>query len=434
MNRALSPFVVLALLVGSSAAGAAARATFQELLANLKSPNANTRRQAAEALGESHRREAVMPLAALVRDPEAEVRLEVVTALRRLRDLDAVPALVTSLGDGDPKIRKEAVAGLVEMYADPERASAVSRFLGMFSDEKESPSISPIVTVDPAVHRGLAVALRDEEKDIRRDAAAALTILDGRSEIEDVLVALQDLEPSVREVVVTAVARLGTAEDGKALIPLLADQSSGVRARVLRALGQLRVREAGPSLRQLYEASRNKETSLRILESLSRVRDPNQADLFRILVQDPDPERRRLAVEGLGRIADPGLLTALKKDFQRERNDELRLAYAFALTLLGDTAFVDSIVLSLPSRTLGTRCHEYLRELGPDLLPDLYPYLSDPDADIRTALCDLLGEMGDPDAIPHLTPLVSDPSSKVADSANRSVARLRLLEEVAFRR
>jgi HEAT repeat protein len=433
MNRALSPFVVLALLLGSSTAGAAATPSFQELLANLKSPNAKTRREAAEALGESHRREAVMPLAALVRDPEAEVRLEVVTALRRLRDLDAVPALVTSLGDGEPKIRREAVAGLVEMYTDPERASGVSRFLGLFSDEEESPSISPAVNVDPAVLEGLGVALRDEEKDIRRDAVVALTILDGRSEIEEILVALQDLEPSVREAAVRAVARLGTAEDGQALIPLLADQSSGVRTRVLRALGELRVSEAGPSLRRLFEASRSKETSLRILESLSRVRDPNQADLFRLLVQDPDPERRRLAVEGLGRIADPGLLTALKKDFQRERNDELRLAYAFALTLLGDTAFVDSIVLSLPSRTLGVRCHEYLMELGPDLLTDLYPYLSDPDANIRAALCDLLGEMGDPDAISQLTPLVNDPSSKVADSANRAVSLLRLLEEAAFR-
>ena len=46
----------------------------------------------------------------------------------------------------------------------------------------------------------------------------------------------------------------------------------------------------------------------------------------------------------------------MKKDYQRERNEELRLAYAFAITLLGDRAFLDSLVLALPSRVHGERC------------------------------------------------------------------------------
>ena len=62
-------------------------------------------------------------------------------------------------------------------------------------------------------------------------------------------------------------------------------------------------------------------------------------------MQDPDPERKRLAIEGLGRISDASLLPAFKKDYQREKNEELRLAYSFALTLLGDRAFLDTIVL-----------------------------------------------------------------------------------------
>ena len=57
------------------------------------------------------------------------------------------------------------------------------------------------------------------------------------------------------------------------------------------------------------------------------------------------------------------MLPAFKKDYQRERNDELRLAYSFALTRLGDRAFLDSIVLSLPSRTLA-RGRGYLLEMG----------------------------------------------------------------------
>ena len=53
-------FVVLAAV----AAEAAPKPSFEDLVANLKSPNASTRQEAAAALGKSRRREAVTPLAA----------------------------------------------------------------------------------------------------------------------------------------------------------------------------------------------------------------------------------------------------------------------------------------------------------------------------------------------------------------------------------
>ena len=81
-------------------------------------------------------------------------------------------------------------------------------------------------------------------------------------------------------------------------------------------------------------------------------------------------------------------------------------------------------MLALPG-TLGQRSRAYLMEMGPSFLPDLYPYLSDQDADIRAALSDIIGAMGDPEAIPRLSALLNDPSTRVADHANRAVERLR---------
>lgn len=428
MNRAASAVLLalaLSLVLVEVSNAASSRPSFEDLLANLKSPIARTRQDAASALGKSRRREAVTHLAALVRDPDEKVRLEVVRALRELRDLSAVPALVTAMGDGDPKIREESIGTLVELYAERERTSTVGRFLELFSDEDERASLLPFASVDPSVHKALATALRDEESDIRRESAYALGILDGTVALRDLIAALQDPEPDVRAAAATAIGKMGTTEDGKGLIPLLGDDSGEVRNRVLQALGVLRVKEAGPALRQMYEANRRKESGPKILGCLSRIGDPGQADLFRELVQDPDSERKRLAVEGLGRVADALLLPAFKKDYQRERNDELKLAYAFALTLLGDRAFLDSIVLCLPSRTLGSRCRSYVVEMGREILPELYPYLNDPEADIRAELCDIIAGFGDPEAIPRLAPLVNDPSTKVADHANRAVERLR---------
>ncbi len=292
---------------------AGAEQSFEDLVANLKSPTARTRQEAARELGNSRRREAVAPLSALVRDPEVRVRLEVVKALRNLRDLSAVPALVTSLQDGDPGIREEAIGTLVEIYSERDRGGPIDSFLETFSDEYDRASVPPYTAVDPSVFRGLAGTLRDEKKGIRAESAYAIGILGGGSAVPELVSATQDPESDVRGAAATAIGKVGTAEEGKSLVPLLADESATVRNRALQAIGVLRVREAGPALREMFEQHRRRELGTRVLASLSRIGDPAQADLFRELLSSSDPEHRRLAVEGLGRIADPSTLPCVQE-------------------------------------------------------------------------------------------------------------------------
>jgi HEAT repeat protein len=429
MNRALRLSVVGSVCLGL-VSPLLADTSYDDLVANLKSPNARTRQEAAAALGKSRRREAVSHLSPLVRDPELKVRMEVVRAFRELRDLAAVPALVTSLGDGDAALRREVVGTVVEIYAEKESRSAsplepLIRFLKLRSDEADRSTVTPFAAVDPAVHQALGKALRDEDKEVRESAAYALGILGGSSALRELTTSLQDPIPDVRAAVATAIGKVGTADDGRNLVPLLADESAEVRDRALHALGVLRVKTAGPELATMYETHRKKPLGTKVLATLSRIGDAGQGDLFVQVMQETDAERKRLAVEGLGRISDAKRLAALKKDYQRERDEEVRLAYCFALALMGDRAFLDTIVLALPSRTLGERSRAYLLELGRGFLPDLYPYLSDQDAEIRAALSDVMGAMGDPDAIPRLSALLNDPSARVADHANRAVERLR---------
>ena len=306
------------------------------------------------------------PLSALVRDPEPKVRLAVVQALAALRDLSGVPALVTSLQDGDPKVREEAISALVQIYAEGETGGAVARFLQRFSDEYTEPSVPPFTVVDPAVFAGLAGRLADEENGIRVEAAQAIGILGG-DEVSDRLVAsLQDPDAGVRGAAVTALSKVGTAEQGKALIPLLADTSSDVRNRTIQAIGVLQVKEAGPALREMYTANERRTLATRVLGAMARTRDPNQADLYRELLVSGDLERRRLAVEGLARVSDPSMIDGFKKDFQRETNEDVRLAYNFAITLLGDEAFLDSIVLALSAAGQpGRACSRLHPRAGP---------------------------------------------------------------------
>jgi len=422
LRRVLALTLVLA--VGPLVAGA--QDSFEDQVANLKSPTAKTRQAAAKALGESRRHEAVAPLSALVRDPEPKVRLEVVLALTNLRDLSGVPAIVTSLQDGDPKVREQAISALVEVYSERERIGGVSRFLQMFSDEFKGPVVLPFTTVDPAVFQGLTGTLRDEETHLRSESAQAIGILGGSIVADRLVAALQDPESEVRGAAVTALSKVGNEEQGRALIPLLADESSQVRNRAIEAVGVLQVTDAGPALREIYEQNERRALGTRALAAMARTGDPNQADLYRQLLMSSDLERRRMAVEGLARVSDPSMIDGFKKDFQREKDADVRLAYNFAITLLGDRAFLDSIVLALPdSGGRGERARGYIQELGPSLSVDLYPYLQDQDPKVRAGLCAVLAGFGDPAAIEWLTPLLADLDPDVADQANRAIQSLR---------
>lgn len=423
-RRMAAAALALALALGT--ASARAQDVFDDLIANLKSPTARTRQAAARQLGESRRREAVAPVSALVRDPEQRVRLQVVRALAALRDLSGVPALVTALQDGDPVVREEAISALVEIYAERNRSGPVGRFLEAFSDEFERSSVPPFTTVDPSVFQGLSGALRDERANIRTDAAYAIGILGGGSSIPDLVKALSDPAAEVRAAAATALGKSATAEEGRALVPLLADSSSTARNRALQSIGVLRVHEAGPALREMFGQHRRRDLGARVLASLARTGDPVQGDLYRELLFSNEPELRRLAVEGLARIAEPSMLPAFKTDFQRERNGDVRMAYAFGIVRLGDRSFLDSLVLPLGgSGVAAERARAYLMELGLGMAPDLYPYLSDSDPGVRGAVADLLAALGDTNAVPRLTPLLTDTNSRVADRANRAIERLR---------
>jgi len=419
---------VLALVLAASwAAGpAAAQNTFEDHVANLKSPNAGTREKAAKQLGKSRRRDAVTPLAAMVRDPDNDVRRAVVRALKELRDLSALPALVTSMRDGDPEIRRAALEGVLEAYVEPELVWP--GFPEVFAEDFDAEPAETFAPVDASVFEALRLTLRDEEEEVRELSAHAVGILGARDLSGELLPSLEDPEARVRAVAATSLARVGTTEQGAALIPLLSDESPRVGRRALHALGVLEVKQAAPALRAMYANYGRREEAIPILVTLSRLKAPELGEFFLEQLDDPDPSRRRLAIEGLARISDPSVIDGFKKDFQRARNEEMRMALAFALAYLGDSAFVDTIAINLGGLGLRTRARNYLLELGPSRLPALYPYLADTDPNVRAGLCEIIAKMGDPSAIPRLEPLVQDPNGMVADQANRAIERLRAIE------
>lgn len=416
---------ILTLLAVDARIAVSAQASAEAPADGLKSPNPSVRRKAASDLGKSKRPEALPRLAELVRDPDLDVRLTVLRAIASLRDLAGVPSMVVFMADTQARVRSEAIDGVVEIYTHRDR-SGMSRFLSIFSDGRDRPEPLLVAAVDVDVFRSLSACLRDSDLGVRESAAEAIGILGGTEVAVDLVASLGDAVPDVRAAAVTALVKVGTSADGESLVPRVRDSSAAVRRRALSGLGRLRVVDAAPELRKFFDANPDSEEGILALNSLAQIALPQDRPLFQRLALQADARRRRPSIEGLARLSDKGNEGRFKRDFQREKNEELRAAYAFALFLFGDRPFIDTVVLGLSGpKDRARQSRGYLEELGSRSLPEALDYLREPDAKIRAGLCDALSTAGVADAAAAIEPLTKDKDQQVAASAARALAILR---------
>ncbi len=329
------------------------------------------------------------------------------------------------MADSESRLRSEAVFGVVEIYTRRDRPRT-SKFLSIFSDGRDKPEPMVVAPVDLQVFRSLARLLKDSDRNVRESAAEAIGILGGTEVAVDLVAALGDAEADVRALAVTALVKVGTSADGEALSPLIADPSSSVRRRAIAGLGRLKVGEAAAGLRRLFARSPDSEDGILALSSLAQLALPEDRALFERLVLQADVSRRRYSIEGLARLGAEANEASFKRAFQRERNEELRAAYAFAIFLFGDRPFIDTVILGLGGSNHQFRqSRGYVEEFGARALPEALDYLQEPDAKIRAGLCDALANVGVVGALPAIEPLVKDRDRQVAASAARAVAILR---------
>jgi len=402
----------------------AVQSSFSDEIANLRSPNVGTRVKAAKALGKSGRPEAIPALTEAMRDPELKVRRVSVQALRAFTSSDAVDGLLIGLQDEDNVIRRDALTALLEVYVGAGNAGMESSLGWIRRGRKRTPDLKGLVPVEERVTQAVAGLLQDEEPSLRRRAAYTLGVLGAASSVVPLAASLHDGDKNVRLTVVSALASIGTDEAGEVLRSALETGDKDITGAAVDALGEMQYSPAAPELVSIYDSNVNKLGD-RALIALGRMGAREARGVFYYQMTSKNPDQRRAAVEGLGRLGDEGMIPGLVKDFLREPDPSVQLAYCFALTKLGRLEFVDRVALDLGNKKRRKQAHTYAVELGSDLLHELVGYLSDPVPEVRMEMALVLMEIGDPAAIPYLEPLLADPNAEVADRANRAIARLK---------
>ena len=401
---------VLALVSASHALAQPAR--FDDVVRNLRNPDAKERLNAVRLLREAGYPEAIVPLAPLVNDPLDPIQLEAIAAELSFFLVQDVP-------------ERKRVALIVELR---NRGGAEAAF-----------HLGPLAVwpraVPPELTMALLRAIDDENARVRAEAIyAAATIARAPLEpaAEQLLVrALDHYDPTVRTGAALFAGRAGVTVASEALIKAINDSNAGVRYAAMRALGQLRDQDAVVALTEQLAFYGKGDGAWWALDALARIAHPSSVPLFVARIADRDANLRRAAAEGLGRSGDTTQISVLETGAGNDASDAARAAMTFALQKLG-RHYLPRLIEFLDEGRTALQVQGYFLELGPAIEKELLPSLQEPDASLRAALADVLGAIGGDASLAALQTLQQQDRDRT-DAARRAVERIKMRPSTPLR-
>ncbi len=431
--RKIIEIMAVASLTFSLAAFAGEKLSTQQLLDNLNSPDANKREEAAEELGDRGEKLGIDALIHATGDKEQKVQIEAVVALGKINDPRQVEALSTAVRNSRGNAQKEAMHLLTEHYIPTADRGALKELWNSMEDLFSPPHpivVEPWIQVDQQAIDALVFVLDDKNSENRIEAAADLGILKAEPAIPHLATYLHSPNEKMVRTCVRSIGYIGKKESGEYLIPSLQHSDEKIVADAAMVLGLFRYRDALPELIRLLDYSRDYELKKASLQAISRIGDPSSEPIMKKYFSSDDKDFRQYAIEGFGRMRLQGYLDPLKREFQRENSRQIKLALSFSLFMLGDTAYIDTLVRSLDDSLYSQQVRFYLFELGGQAVPKIADYLKVQDVSFRIKVIRILGDMHQTGAISYLEPYMKDKNVEVAQAATDAIRELKKIENL----
>jgi len=392
-------------MISALAAQSGQQARVEDVVRNLRNPDANERLAALRLLREARYPEAAVPVAALLTDPVDAVQLEAIAAELSFFLVEDLP-------------ERRRVALIVEVR---NAGRAVPAF------EAGPLAVWPR-PVPPELVDGLLKAVDDDQARVRLQAIYALGAI-ARPPLEgpaaaQLVKALDHYDPVIRTAAARVLGRLKVTSAGDALIKAINDSSSDVRYASMRALGEIHEERAVQALSEQLAFYKRGAGAYAALDGLAGIGHASSVPLFTEHLTDKDPFLRCAAAEGLGRAGAKTAISALEVG-ANDSSEMVRAAIAFALQKLG-RPYVARLAEFLASVQVAPQATAYLLELGPAVAPTLTPHLQDPNERIRLGAAQVLGAIGGEGAIAALQPVTQDRDKGVAEAATRAIQRIKI--------
>ncbi len=239
----------------------------EELVADLESPDAEVRQQAAHRLLALQKEKAVPPLIEVARTGSDQAKYIAAQLLGKMGDPRAVEPLVDLLEEKNEHIRKAAVESLGNLRG-PEVIEPLLRSMGdphPVVREKAAEALGGLD--DPRVVPILIHAFEDSVVEVRRSTLVSIAklwpTLQDTARRDSVRLSIEkagdDPSPEVRFVAVQLFGRMRDTHAVPILIQRLRDSTSSVRQMATRSLGEIGDKEAVRPLEVLLRTGREAE-------------------------------------------------------------------------------------------------------------------------------------------------------------------------------
>jgi HEAT repeat protein len=394
--------------------------TIDAAIANLKSPDRDTRLRAVRLVKDAAPLQAAQPLIPLISDPDDEVQYEAIGAELNIFMAEKV-------------VSKRRVGGIFEVR---NRVLAEGAFA-------EGPGALGAYPVPQDLLNALVATVPDDNAYIGIEALYAFGTLavdaSGSARRELLRTAAPEFaafvgaaEPGQRIAALRVIGRVfgRRADDqpvdqtvGDAVVHALNDQDRLVRSAACAALGAMRYERSVQALTELLQHFRGGAAADELFDALARIGHGASKPLMVAALDTGSAAMKRSAIEGLARMDDRTALAAIDQALGRDRNESLALARAYAGARLG-SGTLEGIVSAIVRGRLRDQGTGYLIELAPGRADILGRFAQDPDPAIRTVIADALGLSGDATALRIVEPMTRDSDPRTSRAAARAVARL----------
>jgi len=310
------------------------------LVEQLSAEDLETREAAAVALGRIGDRRATPALVSALADRELAV--PAAGALARIGDGEAFDALLALIGDPDSEIRQVAIAALNSIghrdmprrvqvlleSADPLVRESAVRIAGYFG-------------YGECLSRVIACCA-DGSETVRRTAVEQLPMFDDPDAVRALSRALGGDTPPVRAAAAAAFARAHASDAIEPLTRALGDADAWVRYFALRSLGSFEHAPAASAIRERLDGDPAGQVRLVAIDALGRLQPPDILSILEPLSQSGDADVARAAIGALRHVHDPGAQEALDA-LVRTADDWRRFAAVTAIAGRGGARAVSTL-------------------------------------------------------------------------------------------
>jgi HEAT repeat protein len=321
----------------------------------------------------------------------------------------AVEYLIRALKDENWQIRTNA-AFILGKIGDKR---AVKHLIQSLTDKNQEVRYAAACALgdikDKKALEPLIETLKDKHWEVRRDAVWALYKLKDKKASDPLVETLTDTRWEVRQDTAFVLSKLGDQKAVKPLIQTLQDKKWQVREQAAFTLGMIGDKRAAiPLIRDLQDKAIKVRKSA--ANGLGELRDKRAVEPIIQVLKDVSSSVRLYAVRALGQIGDKKAVEPLSHTLLSDENEDIRQNAARVLGSIGDKRAADPLYHALKDSNKQVRIWAAL-SLGKihdkRAIEPLIEVVREGEWDVRLYALLALGEIGDESSVEPLLQLYS---------------------------